>query len=125
MKRILTLRVISVLAAVLLLLLAFSVVYAHGHTADQLAKAGWACDNAGPHNWVHCFKKNPTVQPAPPTIQIKVFGEEGHPFLGTEILVRPDVYKGQPCAQDGGEEYDTVVLGPNTWRACHHFDTDH
>ena len=125
MKKMLTLRVISVLAAMLLLLLAFSVVYAHGHTADQLDKAGWACGPAGPHDWIHCFP--PAARGNPSTIQVKVFGVEGHPFLGTEILIHKDRYNGQPCMTDGGGPYEPLFPDPPNipYYACHHFDTDH
>ena len=122
MKQIKKLKIIVVLAASLLLLLAlFAVVNAQGHTADQLENAGWACINAGPHNWVHCFP--PAAQGNPATIQVKVFDDEGNnDYLGAEILIHQDVYHGQPCMTDGGGPYEPVPETP--YLACHHFATD-
>ncbi len=93
------------------------------HTSDQLEKAGWSCENAGPFNWTHCFPPGTNMKEAPPaTIQVKVFGEEGLPFKGTEILIREDLYKGQPCATDDGGMYH--FLGEDfPYYACHHFGT--
>lgn len=60
------------------------------------------------------------------SIPILVFddwGDEGT-FLGTELLLRADLYAGQPCPQDeplflpAGE----TGLGTDYW-ACHHYDT--
>ncbi len=84
--------------------------------------AGWNCFNAGPNNWMHC---NPPKTGNPDTIvktiQVKVFGEDGHPFLGTEILVHESIYNGQPCMTDGGGPYH--FLGFIPYYACHHFAT--
>ena len=103
MKQFKKFKTIVVLAASLLLMLAlFSVAYAQGHTTDQLEAAGWNYVNAGPNNWLHCF---PPGQGNAKTLQVKVFGVSGDPFLGTEILIHQDVYAGQPCATDGGEPY--------------------
>jgi len=33
-------------------------------------------------------------------------------FVGTEILIRADWYHGQPCPQDGLEEYDGLDIIP-------------
>jgi hypothetical protein len=127
MEKIKMKKVIGILAAMVLLLLAVTVAGAAGHTSDQLANAGWDCIPAGPSLWIHC---------APPsvdfpedvgkgeraTIQVKVFGVSGSPFLGTELLVRADLYNDNtPCAQDGGGEYGTLA----GYRTCHHFYTGH
>ncbi len=77
---------------------------------------------------MHCT--GPGVGPAgaPATIQVMVFGETGHPFLGSEILVRADIYNGQPCPQDNLDHYhpldfDEPPDGITDYYACHHFDT--
>ena len=60
------------------------------------------------------------------SLKVKVFTEDGLTFLGTEILIRADLYGGQPCATDGGGEYVLLDAGapfPIAYRACHHFDT--
>jgi hypothetical protein len=113
---------------VLLVLLTSTVVAASagGHNADQLSNAGWFCVNAGPHNWTHCF--TPGFDPTSESLNVKVFSEDGDTFLGTELLIRDDIYKGQPCIQDGGGAYDLLPAAPDgpfpvAYRACHHFDT--
>lgn len=111
-----------VLMGVLLLMLSFSVAYADedGHSADQLVNAGWFCFNAGPSNWTHCFAPGGG---SPQTVQVKVFGETGSPFLGTELLILQDIYGGQPCPQDELATYEPVAGTP--YMACHHFETGH
>lgn len=124
-------KMLGLLSAVLLLFMAVAAVSAHGHSPDQLVKAGWfACipgvGDQPPDNWTHCIRNNPFVSDPPATVQVKVFGPGGHPFLGTEILIHKDVYKDQPCATDGGGLYHDVepILGI-PYVACHHFSTDH
>ena len=114
--------------SLLLLLLTFSgVAYAGGgHTASQLERAGWACEQAGPNLWVHCLK--PGFDPTSPSLIVKVFSMDGSTFLGTELLLRDDLYHGQPCPQDNLEEYALLPAAPDgpfpvAYRACHHFDT--
>ncbi len=109
-----------VVLGVIILMLSFTVAYARGHNADQLMKAGWGCMNAGPSNWLHCFAPGGGSDR---TLQVKVFGEEGDPFLGTELLIHEDVYNGQPCPQDNHETYEPVEGTP--YLACHHFETGH
>ncbi len=121
-------KITGALLSLLLLLLTFSAVaYAGGgHTASQLTRAGWFCVIAGPNDWTHCFK--PGFDPTSESLIVKVFSEDGNTFLGTELLLRADLYHGQPCAQDGGGEYGLLPpfpVGPFpvAYRACHHFDT--
>jgi hypothetical protein len=120
-------KVVGVLAVLFVLLSAVGTsIYAQGHSPDQLDNGGWfACVNAGPNDWIHCLKSDPTAQPAPPSIPVKVFDDEGdNDYLGTELLIRADLYnkdEARPCPQEGEDEYELVQLGPNFWRACHHF----
>ena len=119
-------KVIGILVAMVLLLLAVTVAGAAGQTSDQLANAGWHCEPLPPNGWQHCFSPSfdfpGDFSAGKPTIQVKVFDGPGTTFLGTELLVRADLYqKGQPpCPQDGGD-YEPVVDG--AYMACHHFDT--
>ena len=104
---------------------------ARGNSPAQLAGAGWLCVNAGPDNFVHCF--SPGAFSSDPTITVKVFetidveAEDAH-FLGTELLIRDDLYQGQPCPQNGGE-YELLPSSatglPVDYRACHHYSTSH
>jgi len=91
-----------------------------GQTADKLVKAGYFCFNAGPANWTHCL--NPRLL-GNPAVSVKVFSEDGRQFLGTEQLMRYDIYSGQPCPQDGLNQWD--FLGDPPYFACHHFHTGH
>lgn len=112
------------LIVVLLVLLTSTVVAAsaQGHNADQLTNAGWFCVNAGPNNWVHCLK--PGFDPTSESQIVKVFSEDGLTFLGTELLIRADLYAGQPCATDKGGDYELLSgVFPVDYRACHHFET--
>lgn len=106
--------------ALLLLMLSFAAVQARDHSAEQLSNAGWNCVPAGPNDWIHCFAPGAGTSP---TVQVKVFGVTGEPYLGTELLIHRDIYNGQPCPQDGLETYDAVAGTP--YMACHHFETSH
>ena len=68
-----------------------------GHTASQMLDAGYICFPAGPANWTHCL--NPRLL-GNPAVSVKVFSVDGSEFLGTEQLMRYDIYSGQPCPQD-------------------------
>ena len=70
--------------------------------------------------WIHCLRAEKFGYPSVP---VKVFDEDGIEFLGTEQLLRYDVYKGQPCPQDDLEEWD--FLGEPPYYACHHYETGH
>jgi hypothetical protein len=131
------LRKLMVLFAVAALMLtAFSAVaFAGGNRPKHLGERGWTCvDPDGPGVLtVHCFP--PAVdlfaiimgQESPASIQAKVFdtldpAAEDAGFFGTEILIRGDLYGGQPCPQSGENEYDVVPLGGTDYRACHHYE---
>lgn len=120
-------KMIVVLGVTLMLMLVVSVAYAQGHTSEQLSDRNWTCVNTGPHNWVHCFPPSvdfpdDLLNGTRSTIQVKVFGVPGDPFLGTELLVHEDIYNWQPCTQDGGEPYEPLGFAP--YYACHHFATE-
>ena len=95
-------------------------VAAAGHTASQMEQAGYFCFNAGPANWTHCLNPGLLGNPA---VSVKVFSEDGSEFLGTEQLMRYDIYSGQPCPQDDLNQWDFLVEPP--YFACHHFHTGH
>ena len=91
-----------------------------GNNASKLSDAGYFCFPVAPNNWIHCLRMEKFGHPAVP---VKVFSEDGSEFLGTEQLLRYDIYKGQPCPQDGLEQWE--YLGDPPYFACHHFDTGH
>ena len=95
---------------------------AHGRglAANQLSAAGYYCFPAGPNLWIHCLLERKLGKRVVP---VKVFSVDGSEFLGTEQLLRDDVYAGQPCPQDGLAQWDSLAV-PGYY-ACHHFDTGH
>ncbi|UCH26990.1 MAG: hypothetical protein JSV66_04940 [Trueperaceae bacterium] len=101
------------------ILIAFSSAFASGPTVEELEQEGWGCNTAGPRDWVHCLQQEPGAA----SILVLVFGVDRQPFLGSELLVRDDVYFEQPCAEEGGGPYELVDIGGVDYRACHFFDT--
>lgn len=93
----------------------------------RLSRAGWLCVSI-PSLGVHCFA--PGAFASTPSVQVLVFDTEdpedpGAPFLGTEVLIRADLYAGQPCPAEGGGEYEFLPMEetglPADYRACHHY----
>ena len=91
-----------------------------GDTAAKRENAGFFCVNAGPSNWLHCLRLDHFGNPSVP---VKVYTEDGTEFLGTELLLRPDIYAGQPCPQDDGDVWD--YNADLDYMACHHYHTGH
>lgn len=106
-----------------LVLLAGSVL-AGGHTAQQLERAGFDCPNLGPNDWMHCLDLDALLAGQAAVVPVKVFSEEGSEFLGTELLLREDIYFNslQPCPQDELDMWGDTGAG---YYACHHFSTGH
>ena len=93
---------------------------AAGHTAAQLEEAGWLCFPVpiGGNAWIHCLRP---LLLGNPSVPVKVFSDDGMKFLGTELLMRYDIYSGQPCPQDNLNQWD--FLGEPPYFACHRFET--
>lgn len=114
-------RSITTLTAALTVICLFPAgANADGLTSDQLVTAGYDCFPAGPNDWIHCLLGRKFGKRS---IPVKVFSVDGSEFLGTEQLLRDDVYAGQPCLQDGLGQWDPN--GVPGYYACHHFDTGH
>lgn len=93
---------------------------------ERLSAHGWMCVPI-PQLGVHCF--GPGAFSASPSVPVRVFDTDdpthsAAPYLGTEILIRADLYAGQPCAAEGGE-YELLPASetpfPVDYRACHHY----
>ena len=119
MRQLRKMILIALSAGTLLLASAGSAVAAL--TAEQLVSAGFLCQVAGPHDWVHCFNGQLIGRGRAP-IPVMVFSGDGSLFLGTEHLIHENVYAGQPCPQDGLDQWEYVGVIP--YYACHHFATD-
>jgi hypothetical protein len=92
-----------------------------GVTALQLQGDGWTCVLVPVENLLHC--RNPGSEPLPagPTeLNFLLFDASGTVFLGTEHLIRFDLYHEQPCNGTPVGRYEFVGRGPGYY-ACHHF----
>lgn len=93
---------------------------------DQAIAKGWDCNPLiliGGH--YHC---SPPGRPSVadiiagtdvPSVVHQVFLPNGN-FAGTEILIRADLYAGQPCPTD--QWLPVPPVGPVQYYACHHFE---
>lgn len=93
---------------------------ARGVTTTQLEKAGWLCfpTGTGPHCMV------PGALASDASIPILVFSDWGSAGVlkGSELLIRADLYAGQPCPQSEVEFLPAAATGlANDYYACHHF----
>jgi hypothetical protein len=115
-------RNLFVMLIVLGMLLSLSMAVSaqgNGNSPKQLVDSGWTCFDV-PGLGVHCFPAGKNF--GDPTIPIKYFDTtdpyaSNAPYLGTEMLIRADLYKGQPCPQEGLATYHDLGNG---YYACHH-----
>ena len=94
---------------------------ADGLTATQLKAQGWTCVLVPDENLLHC--RNPGSEPlvtGPTQLDFLVFDASGATLLGTEHLIRSDLYHGQPCNGTPTGRYEFIPRGPGYY-ACHHF----
>jgi hypothetical protein len=121
-------RVFAVLAAVMLFAtigLGASAAEAHGNSPAKRVAAGWDCFNV-PGLGVHCTPPGAGASSA--SISLQVFdtsdpADTHGKMTSTEILIRADLYHGQPCSTDGLDEYEPLDLdgdGQVDYYACHH-----
>ncbi|MCH7829349.1 MAG: hypothetical protein IIB75_02170 [Proteobacteria bacterium] len=59
--------------------------------AGKFSKAGYLCFPAGPSNFTHCLLERHFGNPV---IPVKGFSPDGNKLLGTEQLLREDIYAG-------------------------------
>ena len=116
MKRLI---IVSALAVAVLFALAIP-ASAHGVSPAKLARAGWACEDV-PGLGVHCFPPGTTF--GSPSVSALVFGGTTDPadshasLTSTEILLRSDLYAGQPCPGEDSDHWHALPFG---YHACHH-----
>lgn len=122
---------LTLMASVLLGMSALPAAHATG--VDRMENAGWTCIDFGPLG-VHCFNEPSSALFAgegPTSVQARVFAvdEEGHEtYLGTELLIRADVFErnpngARPCPQEGGHWEDLMPTFSLPYYGCHHYDT--
>ncbi len=93
----------------------------------SLSARGWTCVDVvlldDTDLGVHCFP--PGFMSHDASIAVLYFGTSDPdstdaPFLGTEILIRADLYAGQPCPSEGLAPYmDLLPLLEIPYFACH------
>lgn len=97
----------------------FGVAFSHGdgHTLHQIQNAGWHCELA--IGLEHCTREplESLVADGAASISVMVYDPDTHEFVVTESLIRQDLYKGQPCPQEGLDEWTLLPFG---YYACHH-----
>jgi hypothetical protein len=94
---------------------------ADGVTAAQLQAQGWACRIPAGETLLNCRSPGSEPLPAGPTeVNFLVFDATGTTFLGTEHLIRSDLYAGQPCQGTPTGAYEFIPVGPGYY-GCYHF----
>jgi len=95
---------------------------AHGTSPAKLAAAGWNCFDV-PGLGVHCQPPGDGASGA--TLVFLVFDTSDPSatharFKGTELLISTGLYHGQPCPQEGVDDYTDLSGGGLPYFACHH-----
>jgi hypothetical protein len=99
---------------------------AQGVSQSQLEDAGWDCpDVAGA---IHCAPSGGLARVLTgeaETMTFLVFSNTDGEFLGTEQIIRADVFHGQPCPTDppSGQYTDLGSLLGLPYFACHRYDS--
>lgn len=116
MRRLATMVALSVL----LLGVMTGTSLAQGVSTTNLERADWTCISTG--TGPHCFPPGAFTSDA--TIPVLIFddwGQEGE-LRGSELLIRADLYAGQPCPQSEVEFLPAAETGlGNDYFACHHY----
>ncbi len=125
-----TIRRFAAIAAAIAALLALPAqqTIAGGNTPAQLTKAHWDCITPAPGDNIHCAPPgglDRVVSHEAETMTFKVFHKDTEEYLGTELIVRDDVYNRRPCPTDppsGQYTYLKPLLGLDYW-ACHRYNS--
>ena len=113
---------VSLLAAAAIAIMTVSSVSAGGPQPGHLGDHGWTCFDV-PELGVHCAPPGrewaPPVQAATPLLYWFDTTEPSATdadFSGTEMLLPHSLYHGQPCPQEGLDDWADIGIA----RACHH-----
>ena len=131
-RKLTRLGVIATLGVLFVLALAVGQpVAATESSPAKLTKAGWDCIVV--FGAVHCAPPGGlarVLSGAAETMTFSVFGTTDPtatqaPFLGTELIIRADLFHGQPCPQDPPSMEFTYLLPliGLDYYACHHYDS--
>jgi hypothetical protein len=113
---------LALVAVAAIFAVAAATASADGLTAAQLQAQGWACRIPPGETLLNCRSPGSEPLPAGPTeVNFLVFDATGTTFLGTEHLIRSDLYAGQPCQGTPTGTYDFIPVGPGYY-GCYHFD---
>ena len=114
---------IPLIAALALALATAAAGQTGGLSPKQLSDHGWICVNA---TGVHCAPPGTSLPPTAPTLQLLYFdttdpSSDDANLLGTETLLRSDLFHGQPCPTEPSGEYHVVgdLGGGVTYYGCH------
>ena len=113
--------ILALAASILAFNAAAATASGDGLTAAQLKAQGWTCVLVPDENLLHC--RTPGSEPlvtGPTQLDFLVFDASGATLLGTEHLIRSDLYHGQPCNGTPTGPYEFIPRGPGYY-ACHHF----
>lgn len=99
---------------------------------ERMKNAGWTCIDFGPLG-NHCFNGPSSALfggEGPTSVHARVFiddQDENETYLGTELLIRADVFernpnRQRPCPQEGGHWHDLRDDFGLPYYGCHHFN---
>jgi hypothetical protein len=101
-----------------------------GHDLVKLQQAGWFCFIPGGFIEVHCASPGAFTSSASVPLLVfdtTEFDDTNAPLLGAELVLRGDLYAGQPCAPNNGPWTPLDVDGDGTpdLFACHFYPIHH
>jgi len=119
-------RIIISIIAVLLVALLAQPVAAQGNGPAQLVKGGWLCLPFPSLGGVYCMPPGAFISSE--TVTARVFDTldpyaSDASYLGTALFVRADLHNGQPCPQQGLDQYiplDFTGDGITDYYGCWH-----
>lgn len=89
-------------------------------TPDDFKARGWNCQNSPVPGRVVCSRPNqafpvpafpPNVPPQDRPVTVTLLAWENGVFAGTILLIRPEVYAGQPCSSTGEAYIFRPIIG--------------
>jgi hypothetical protein len=97
-------------------------------TKAQAVAAGWDCSpNITILGYFHCAAPGSpslldliTGAATPPTLHLNVYDGDTQLLAGTEQLIRADLFRGQPCPEEGGS-WSFLDFAGADYYGCHHF----